>query len=124
MARVRRKMHAAVTTGSAKDIPAFPARLFDGLYALSLGTGSIAPIAGTTRVRCRRLGASTGAPGPRDFTVRIGLFVGVNSRCKPLRQPHPTSRVVTVAKRPSCRGGTSERIVVICPTRQAPTPAT
>jgi len=29
----------------------------------------------TTQTRCA--GASTGAPGPHDFTVRIGMFVGV-----------------------------------------------
>jgi hypothetical protein len=76
-----------------------------GLYALSLGTGCLAPIADTIR-HCR-LGISTGMPGPRDFTVAPGLFVGMKDHAaarRARRIPHPTS--VTVAKRPLIRGGT------------------
>ncbi len=63
----------------------------------------------------RRLGACIGAPGPHDFAVRI--CAARQSAC--LRPPHPASRFVTFATRPSCRGGTGEEVQVICPTAQA-----
>ena len=40
------KKQAAVTTGSAQDIPTFPARWCYDLYAISPGTGCLAPVAG------------------------------------------------------------------------------
>jgi hypothetical protein len=76
MARVRKEMHAAVTTGSAKS-SGIPRAMFDGLYALSPGTGLIAPVIRATRQRRREFDASSGTSGPHDFTVRIRLFVGV-----------------------------------------------
>jgi len=43
--------------------------------------GSFAPRVATTRKRVAE-GASTAAPGPDDFAVRIELFVSMNeSRC-------------------------------------------
>src|SRR5262245_7333946 len=40
------------------------------------------------------LGISTGMPGPRDFTVRIVLFVcAIRSRCSPIRPSHPALNV-------------------------------
>src|SRR5690348_3472336 len=96
-----------------------------GLYALSSGTGSLAPVARDARPSTRELDLSTGRPGPRDFTVLSVLFVrSRTARCKTDGPPHPTPRVVTVAKRPSCRGGTCERMVVICPAWQGASGAT
>ena len=69
MARLRKKMQAAGTTGSAEGIPTFPARWFCGLYALFPGTGSLAPVARNARHEHRELGISTGMPGPHDFAV-------------------------------------------------------
>jgi len=56
---------------------------------LSPGTGFVAPVVGAMRKHHRQLDASTGAPGPHDFTVRIGSFVGAEPRCNPTRPPHP-----------------------------------
>jgi hypothetical protein len=39
----------------------------------------------------------------------------------PKRPSHPTPRAVTIAIRPSARGGTCGKMLVICPTTQAPT---
>src|SRR5689334_14545215 len=74
MARLQKKKQAAVTTGAAVST-GIPCAMFDGLYALSLETGLIASIVRATHKRRREVHASTGAPGPHDFTVRIGLFV-------------------------------------------------
>ncbi len=70
----------------SRDIPAFPAQWLYGLYALSLGTGLIAP---TWRQRASAApDASTGASGPHDFAVRIELLV----RMKTMLQPNaPTA---------------------------------
>ena len=91
--------------------PAFPAQWCYGLYVLS-------PV---TRLCCHRrfasstkLSASPGAPGPHDFAVRDVLIRLVRHRVH--RIPLPTS--VTIAKRPSCGGGTRGRMVLICPTAQ------
>ncbi len=84
--------------------PAFPARWLYGLYVISPGTGLIAPVFATTLTRCADI--STGMPGPHDFAVRIGSFVCVNDHAAARRAhriPHPT--LVTIAKRPSHRGG-------------------
>ncbi len=45
MARLQKKMQAAVTTGAAEH-PAFPARWAYDLYVLSPGTGSFVPVVG------------------------------------------------------------------------------
>ena len=100
------KMQAAGTTGAA-DHPAFPAQWFDGLYALSLETGSIAYMSRQCATRIA-LDASTGASGPHDFTVRIGKFVGArNPRCNPTRPPHPAPTFVTTRVHPSAWGRTA-----------------
>ncbi|MDU6243799.1 MAG: hypothetical protein E6614_33445, partial [Bradyrhizobium sp.] len=49
-----------------------------------------------------RLGASFGAPGPRDFTsatCRSSAHISTLQQARGHRSPHPTS--VTIAKRPS-----------------------
>jgi hypothetical protein len=42
-----------------------------GLYALSPGTGILAPVARNTRRKHRELDTSSGVSGPHDFTVRF-----------------------------------------------------
>jgi hypothetical protein len=44
-----------------------------GLYALSSGTGFLAPV---IRKSSRELDLSTGRSGPHDFAVRTDTFVG------------------------------------------------
>jgi len=57
----------------------------------------------------RALGASVGAPGPHDFTVRKRLGRRAQRlRPKLSRPSHPASRFVTTANRPSWRSGTGE----------------
>jgi hypothetical protein len=54
MARLQKRKQAAVTTGTAEH-PAFPARWLYGLYALSSGTGLIAPVTHATRNASSRI---------------------------------------------------------------------
>ncbi len=62
--------------------PALPARWFYDLYAISLGTGCLAPITRRQLIsNAHKLDLSTGRPGPRDFTVRRGSFVGTAKPC-------------------------------------------
>ncbi len=75
------------TTGTAEH-PTFPARWLYGLYAISPGTGCLAPVARSARHERRDLGASIGAPGPRDFAVRNSSVVAQKRLTKP-RPPHP-----------------------------------
>jgi hypothetical protein len=71
MARVQQKKHAAVTTGSA-EITGIPcAMVLTVSFALSPGTGLSCPR--HLRIIIRRLDASVGASGPRDFAVRAGV---------------------------------------------------
>jgi len=100
MARLQQKKQAAGTTGSAQDIPTFPARWFCSLYALFPGTGFVAPVA--SELVIRPLGISTGMPEPRDFTVASDRSSARETRAairSAHRIPHPT--FVTIAKRPS-----------------------
>jgi hypothetical protein len=75
-----------------------PCAMFYGLYALSLGTGLFAPSANRERFA---QGLSTGRPGPHDFAVLIKAVRRTAQR----GHRFPASRVVTIAIRPSCRGG-------------------
>jgi hypothetical protein len=50
-----------------------------------------------------RLSASVGAPEPHDFAVRDERHSSHDAS----RPSHPASRIVTTAKRPSCRSGTA-----------------
>jgi hypothetical protein len=73
MARLQPKTQAAVTTGLAKTRPSLRDG-FNGLYVISPGTGSLAPVP----ARCEassQVGISTGMPGPHDFAVRAMPFV-------------------------------------------------
>jgi hypothetical protein len=70
MARLQKKMQAAGTTGLAET--SRPS-LHDGFtvsFALSPGTGFLAPVARDARHEHRKLGISTGMPEPHDFAVR------------------------------------------------------
>jgi hypothetical protein len=87
-------------------------------FVLSPGTGSLAPV-DRRIIKRGNLSASTGAPEPHDFSVRTMSFVRAQTtRCDMSRPSHPTPRVVTIAIRPSCRGGTRGKMLVICPTTQ------
>jgi hypothetical protein len=57
-------------------------------------------------------GISSGMPGPHDFAVRAMAFVRAIKRCDMARPSHPTPRVVTIAKRPSRRGGMRHQTTV------------
>ena len=74
------------------------------------GTGLVCPRRAQAAHRASRvLGASVGAPGPHDFTVRKRLGRRAQRlRPKLSRPSHPASRFVTTAKRPSCRSGPGE----------------
>jgi hypothetical protein len=92
MARVQKKS-TRQNHRFGQDIPALPARWCYGLYALSPGTGVIAPVIRAPVERCE-LGISTGMPGPRDFTVASETFVRmIRSRCDQIRPPHPAPDV-------------------------------
>jgi hypothetical protein len=60
-------------------------------------------------ITTRGLSASQGAPGPYDFFVRNEV-IRPRKACAltPSRPSHPVSRVVTIAIRPSGRGGMHE----------------
>ncbi len=77
-----------------------------------------------------KLDASVGASGPHDFAVRAPVFAkgfaglesaeasakavtGVARLASPPRPPHPASTSVTIAKRPSYRGGTARNLMLI-----------
>ena len=70
MARLQKRKQAAVTTGSARS-SGIPCAMVYSLYVISPGTGSHAPVA-RELVAIRRLGISTGMPGPHDFAVHAG----------------------------------------------------
>ncbi|GLH82019.1 hypothetical protein SSBR45G_69280 [Bradyrhizobium sp. SSBR45G] len=107
MARLQQKKQAAVTTGTGRIIRPSPRNGWNGLYVLSPGTGFLPPSpARFVKTWQRRLGLSTGRPGPHDFAVRIGSFVGMIAHAATRhahRIPHPT--LVTIAMRPSSGTG-------------------
>ncbi len=101
------RMHRRKTTGVAGYNPAFPAQWFYGLYRALLGDRAVLPP--SPRETCfAQLSASVGAPGPHGFAVRPAA-----ARPRKLAAPgavrpsHPAPRIVTIAMRPSHRGGTA-----------------
>jgi len=118
MARLQKRKQAAVTTGSARS-SGIPCAVVYGLYVISSGTGSLAPVA-CELVAIRRLGISTGMPGPHDFAVRDRIVrrqvISSLRRAPVHRISSPT--LVTIAKRPSHRAGTCGNVELICPTWQ------
>ena len=115
------KKHAAEPQVRAEH-PAFPARWFTGLYVISPGTGVFAPV-----IRARRTADLISAPGDQDHTIspsascRSSALLSAATR-RVHRVPRSTS--VTIAIRPSARGGTCGKMVLICPTRQGRRAAT
>ena len=89
------------------DHPAFPARWLERLIRALPGDRLSCPRHPRARPDLRRrLGLSTGRPGPHDFAVRIGSFVGMIAHAATRhahRIPHPT--LVTIAMRPSSEAG-------------------
>src|ERR1700761_5487896 len=63
----------------------------------------------------RRVDASVGASGPRDFAVRLMC----HSSKAPRRPPHPAPTFVTIAKRPFWWRGTARLMPLICPAAKA-----
>ena len=115
------KKQAAVTTGRAGSA-GIPCAMVYALYrALPGDLCLVATVVRETREHLRDLSACFGAPEPHDFTVRIRH---VRLTCHP-RPPHPRPTFVTIGRNvPLQRGGMREKVVLICPTWQALTPAT
>jgi hypothetical protein len=67
--RATRK-HAAEPQAQPNNRPSLRG-WFYGLYALSSGTGVLAPVPHDARQKHRELDVSTGTSGPHDFAVRI-----------------------------------------------------
>src|ERR1700760_1339482 len=63
-------MHGVGTTGSAETSRPSLREWLTGLYVISPGTGSLAPVTRNARHERRKLDTSTGMSGPHDFTVR------------------------------------------------------
>jgi hypothetical protein len=98
MARVRQKRARGITT----DQPIIRPSLHNGFMSRSpWGPGFFAPIA--ARIVSAQPSASVSAPGPHDFAVRKDAARRAPNALGTLRPPHPASRVVTIAIRPSCR---------------------
>jgi hypothetical protein len=81
-----KKAQASATTGTPQQ-PAFPARWFYGLYAISPVTGLFCHR--HSQDTSHELSASVGAPGPHDFAVRNAARTSAHSP----RPPHPASNV-------------------------------
>jgi len=118
---VKRK-HASRRRRFAENVPAFPARMvLTGSFVLSPVNRACCHRHRRNAQHCRQLDASVGASGPHDFAVRLLLR---SSRAPKASTASRAQRFVTIAKRPSYRGGTREEVPVICPTSQVTTPAT
>ena len=118
---VKRK-HASRRRRFAENVPAFPARMVLTVsFVLSPVNRACCHRHRRNAQHCRQLDASVGASGPHDFAVRLLLH---SSRAPKASTASRAQRFVTIAKRPSYRGGTREEVPVICPTSQATTPAT
>jgi hypothetical protein len=84
---------------------------FNGLLRALPGDRALLPPSPARCVkRLCELSASVGAPGPHGLAVREAI-VRPHSKecCDPSRPPLPASTSVTIAKRPSARGGMQER---------------
>ncbi|SMX59388.1 protein of unknown function [Bradyrhizobium sp. ORS 285] len=106
MARLQqksRRQSPQVRAGSSGLPRAMALRLIRALPGDRLLTPSPCALVQTLR---RRLGLGTGRPGPHDFAVRIGSFVGMIAHAA-TRHAHriPHSTLVTIAKRPSSETG-------------------
>jgi hypothetical protein len=120
MARVQKKTHAAVTTGSA-GYPGPPCAMALRLIRALPGDHAwLPPSPARRRKRLHELDACIGAPGPHDFAVRRSFIRRARNcacGCRVHRIPLPTS--VTIAKRPSCGNGTATVLNLIWGHREA-----
>ena len=100
---------SAKTTGTGGISPAFPARWFYGLYAISsVNQCSFATVAPAKLLASLGLDASVGAPGPRDFAVRdCAARQSAQFPSTAFRSTFVTTRT------PLHRNGTSETIRLI-----------
>jgi hypothetical protein len=108
------------------QIPAFPAQWCYGLYALSSVRRACWP---PSPARCASIVANlASASGCQDHTTSPSARTRSSARSSHAaslsRPSHPSPRVVTIAIRPSCRGGTGRNVLVICPTMQVDARAT
>jgi hypothetical protein len=116
MARLQQRKQAAVTTGSAGSTGIPCAMVLTASFVLSPGTGLSCPRRKRDAKHHRQLDLSVGRPGPYDFAVRANH---VRLTCHPRpSHPRPTCRDDR-AYVPLHRGGMGDKIVPICPTRQA-----
>ncbi len=94
MARLQKKMQAAVTTGTSRTsgLPcAMALRLLRGLPG---APGFLVTVARATRRRRSLRGISVGMPGPHGLAVRLGTVRRHDcSRRSPKRPPHPAPDV-------------------------------
>ena len=120
MARLQKKNAGGSHHRFGWGIPALPARWAYDLYALSLGTGLVCPHRPRCAEHISELDLSIGRPGPRDFTVRAGSFVGATIGHAATRHAHriPLPTSVTTAIRPLRRNGTGWTIMLIWRSRQ------
>jgi hypothetical protein len=97
----------------SRNIPAFPARRFDGvLRALPGEAAFLATVAGVGLTT--RLDARVAAPGPHDFAVRCETFrPALFTPDATASIASPALRSVTTAKRPSCGPGTAGVLALI-----------
>ena len=141
-------MHTSIHSGSTGIARHPPRSGVTASFALSPGTiGGVDPVDPLVPRLAARLGsarfhqnldADHGAPEPRDFSVRNNAARPARSRSltsclalrphahtAPSRPPHPAPRFVTIGRNaPLHRGGISETMLLICPTRQAREDAT
>ncbi|SMX59704.1 conserved protein of unknown function [Bradyrhizobium sp. ORS 285] len=121
VARLRKRMQAAGTTGLAENARPSPRDGFNGCFAVSpVRRAFWPPLPARRWKRRRKRDTSVGVSGPCDLTVRASLFVGANDHAATThahRIPLPTS--VTTAIRPLRRNGTSGRVMLILRSRQA-----
>ena len=105
------KKHAAEPQAQPR-IPGLPCAVVLTAYSeLSPGTGLSCP-RHPQSARCTTCGlsASVGAPGPHGLAVREAIVRPHSKECCDLsRPPLPASTSVTIAKRPSARGGMRRR---------------
>src|SRR6185437_3515723 len=96
--RVQIKKHTSKSPQVRRNNPAFPARWFTAYGRALLGVHDLlVTVARAMREHRRALNTSQGVSGPHVFAVRIGAA----RLATPLRPPHPASRLVTIAIRPS-----------------------
>jgi hypothetical protein len=119
MARLQQKTQAAVTTGRAGSA-GIPCAMVYGLYRALPGDHRLVATV------VREINPTTLAPASerQDHTTSPSAWATFVSRTLRVHR-FPAPRIVTIGRNvPLHRGGMCERMVLICPTEQALTPAT